>query len=265
MALTPLERIRAKREELSTYMSLTAVLTCSGVAGLLVMLSPVLIRLTGGITAFLDRLISYGNFRFAWLAYLQNMTGNTAFIRAVWPFIILAAALGIVLGLIRRRYGLYHREIPWRPYRPGFRLPAYPHRWLTYLAGPLIFLAIAYYTDPRVYVRILTANFAIWLTSGVAALVIWELVTDGMLALGAKMGLFASPDRRLDAELDWKQWLDRDPLLSGFRVFDMAVYKDGRAFIHADLNEEQIHRVRELTAHVENITSLEIKHSEACA
>ncbi|HHW10001.1 MAG TPA: hypothetical protein GXX29_08530 [Firmicutes bacterium] len=262
MTLTTLERLRAKREGLSTYMTGAVVLACSGAAGLLVMFIPVLIRLAGGISAFLDRVISYRNLRFARLAFQQNMSGNTAYVREIWPFILLAGALGILLGYLRRRWGLYYREIPWRPYRSGFRLPAYPHRWLTYFAGPLIFLAIAYYSDPRVYVRILTANFAVWLTSGVAALVLWELITDGLLAAGARMHLFRPPYRRLDAELDWKRWLDRDPKLSGFRAFEVAVFSDGRAFLHADLNEAQVNRVRELTAQMEDVTSLEIKTTE---
>lgn len=256
MAISVIQRLNAKREGLHTYLPAAVVCVCGALSALFIMTIPVLIRLLASTVAFCDRFILYRSLNFARLAFSQNKVLIGEYMQLLWPFIVASVVLGALLAWLRRTRGLYYRSIPWRPYERRIRLPAPIHQLITIVAGPLMLYAMAWYVNSYIYMPILVANFAFWLASGAAALVVWEALSDVLVMIGIGLRLWKRPHRRLDVELELKWLIERDNTLSGVVCHDVIVNADGTAKIVVDLSPKQKPRVEEMVANIPFIRSL---------
>jgi len=258
MATATFQRLQAGREGLSTYSPLPAVLGCGALAAFMVIMLPFWLRLCTSSVGFFDRWVSYRSLKLAEITFRQGMAMVGLYIETVWPYIILVTVLGFYLAWLRRTRGMQYREIPWRPYENRVRLPLRPHRLITYIAGPVVLMCMAWSADRQVYPIILRDNFAFWLSSGVAALVLWEALTDLLLGAGILLHLWAKPARRLDLELELKGVLTADADLGEERWLDIIVHADGSARLVADLPLPKQRRALEVARTLTTISAVEI-------
>lgn len=250
---------QARREGWTTYVAAPVVYTAAAVAGLLVMLTPVFVRLIMGLVVVLSQIFEPGGVQWGGPAVYGNYLFAKAYVKMLWPFLLIAMVTGLLLGALRRKRGFRFRQIPWRPYEARLRLPLPPHTLIMYCLGPLLLYAVAAYADRRVYVRLLTANFMLWAASGVLAKVLWEAWLDLLLVAGARLGAWPRPARKLDAEYELRRLLELDPMLSGLRLQDVVVDESGAARVVGDLTPEEQRRVAEMIKqHLPGITRMEI-------
>ncbi len=274
---------QAEREGWATHMPAPAVYAAGVLAALLVMLSPFVMYAVVAIVAVFGELIRQGWVSLYGTVYV-NMRSFAYYVQLEWPFILGGAALGLPLAYLRQRHGFYlrrvrgnqyryvaegspaseaetdegHRDDPVYGYTRKFMLPIYPHVLVLWLAGPLFMIAMAYHADPHKYPRIVYNMFAVWLTSGVVARIVWERLQVAILKLMARK--IGGPRRNLSAEYQLKRVIEEDPALSDFSVWDVEVStKTRRARVFANIEGEgPLRRLRELAAWIEGVDSVQV-------
>lgn len=270
----------AEREGWATYMPTRAVYGSGVLAALMVMLSPFVLYAVVAVVAVIGELIRQGWVNLYGTVYV-NMRSFSYYVQLVWPYILLGTGLGLPLAYLRQRHGFYKRRVRGNQYRyheevpqgsgepeetatavPGYKrklmLPIYPHVLILYIAGPIIMLGMAYHADPHKYPRIVYNMFAVWLTSGVVARIVWERLQVGILKLMARK--IGGPRRNLSAEYQLKRIIEEDPALSDFSVWDVEVGVEERhAKVFGNIRGDgPLRRLRELAAFIEGVESVEV-------
>lgn len=207
----------ATRESWPTYCTGGVVYASGALAGLIVLWTPVWLRAALAMVALGADLVRTGSIAFS-AAYFGNASRwSFDYMATTWPFAVGAMGLGVVMAWLRRHYGFYHRTVRWRPYTRRVRLPLAPHACVAIAAGPVFLTMMALATDPRIYLRLLSANFMLWSVSGIFAWVAWDWTQYWLLRWRGR------PLRRLDLEYLVRGLIEQDPSLAVCRVDEIAV------------------------------------------
>lgn len=207
----------AKRESWPTYCTRSLVYASGAVAGLIVLWTPVWLRAAVTIVALGADLIRTGSILSSG-AYVENAARwSLDYMAMTWPFALGGMGVGLIMAWLRRHYGFYHRTVRWRSYAHRIRMPLLPHACVAIVAGPLFLTMMALATDPRIYLRLLSANFMLWAVSGIFAWVVWDWSQYALLRWRGR------PLRRLDLEYAVRGLIEQDPTLAVCRVDEIAV------------------------------------------
>lgn len=268
---------QAEREGWATHMPTGAVFLAGVLAALVVMLSPFFLYAVVAVVALIGELVRQGWVNLYGTVYV-NMRSFLYYVQLVWPYILGGTALGLPLAYLRQRHGFYRQRVRGNQYRyfeeqvpsatqpaearTGYRrkfmLPIFPHVLLLWVAGPVILIGMAYHADPHKYPKIVYNLFAVWLTSGVVARIVWERLQVGFLKLMARK--IGGPRRNLSAEYQLKRVIEEDPALSDFSVWDVEVEVARRhAKVFGNIEGDgPMRRLRELAAFIEGVESVEV-------
>lgn len=256
---------QAEREGWATYMPTPILILAGALASLAVLLSPILFYAVVIIIAVIGEKLTVGWVDWYATVYV-NWRSFVTYVVIEWPYVLGGTALGVPLALLRQRFGFYHRHVKGvaggsERYKRRFLWPIYPHTLVLYLAGPLILLGMAYHAAPLRYPKILFNMFAVWLTSGVVAALIWDRLQVWIVRQTARW--VGPPYRNLAAEFELKSLIEEDPALSYYRVWDVAVnVRTKHAVVYGNVRGDgPLRRLKELAAFIDGVETLEVTSS----
>ncbi|HEX6972334.1 MAG TPA: hypothetical protein VF234_08955 [Limnochordia bacterium] len=247
----------ALRESWPTYAPAPLAYGAGAIAGLVVIWTPAALRICTAIGALFGDLVRVGWGAFSAAYVTLAFRWAVGYLALTWPFAVAAVGCGILLAWLRRHYGFYHRHIRWRPYTHRLRMPIAPHVAVAIVAGPAFLTAMALATDPRIYLRLLAANFMLWFVSGFAVWIEWEWVQYVLLRWRTQ------PVRRLELEYLVHGLIAQDPTLTTCRIDEIAVFAtDRRVRVRGHFPTPQARRrIGELVRRVQELGPLSIEET----
>lgn len=250
---------RARREGYVAYTTSFNNWAAGFLAGTLLMLSPVFIRLAASMAALFSEIPTRGlNFR---LAFGPNWQASLLYMRQMGWLIALGGILGAVMAVLRRTRGFRSRWVMRQAYERRIRSPLYPYQIVAYIGAPVLVIGMivtAY--GSHVAGRAVPNMLIFWLPSGVVALPVWELIHEGIIRLIHRR---AGPlPRDLQREFELKQALEAEPELQNVLIRSVQVTSDGRALVEADVPEETARRIRQRAATIDGIREIEVRPAE---